>query len=142
MDSSKLNASDVLFVFSAVWYNMVIKFLGERMVSKRVSKKAVTAEDTQLRDYELILIINPEVVDEALDTTIDNVNKLITERGGIISNAERWGKRKLAYPIEHFMEGSYVLTQFKLKPVLSKELEANLQTSEEILRHLLVKLSS
>jgi len=112
------------------------------MVSKRVSKKPVKAEDTQLRDYELILIINPEVVDEALDTTIDNVNKLITERGGIISNAEQWGKRKLAYPIEHFVEGSYVLTQFKLKPVLSKELEANLQTSEEILRHLLVKTSS
>ncbi|GAI73901.1 unnamed protein product, partial [marine sediment metagenome] len=44
--------------------------------------------------------------------------------------------------LEHFVEGNYVLTQFKLKPVLSKELEANLQTSEEILRHLLVKLSS
>ena len=86
MDSSKLNASDVLFVFSAMWYNMVIKFLGERMVSKRVSKKPVTAEDMQLRDYELVLIINPEVEDEAFDTTIDNVNKFITERGGIISN--------------------------------------------------------
>jgi small subunit ribosomal protein S6 len=112
------------------------------MVSKRTPKKALTVEDQKLRDYELVLIITPEVVDEALDTTIDNVNKLITERGGTISNAEQWGKRKLAYPIEHFMEGTYVLTQFKLKPALSKELEANLQTSEEILRHLLVKLSS
>jgi len=40
------------------------------------------------------------------------------------------------------MEGSYVLTQFKLKPTLSKELEARLQISEEVLRHLLIKLSS
>jgi len=112
------------------------------MVSKRTPKKTLTVEDQKLRDYELVLIISPEVVDEALDTTIDNVNKLITERGGTISNAEQWGKRKLAYPIEHFVEGTYVLTQFKLKPALSKELEANLQTSEEILRHLLVKLSS
>jgi len=112
------------------------------MVSKRTPKKALTVEEQKLRDYELVLIISPEVVDEALDPTIDNVNKLITERGGIISNAEKWGKRKLAYPIEHFVEGTYVLTQFKLKPALSKELEANLQTSEEILRHLLVKLSS
>ena len=112
------------------------------MVAKRVSKKQVRPEDTQLRDYELVLIVNPEVVDEAFDTTIDNVSKFITERGGIISNAEQWGKRKLAYPIEHFVEGSYVLTQFKFKPALSKELEANLQTSEEILRHLLIKLSS
>jgi small subunit ribosomal protein S6 len=112
------------------------------MVSKRTPKKVLKVEDKQLRDYELVVIISPEVVDEALDTTIDNVTKLITERGGIISNAERWGKRKLAYPIEHFVEGNYVLTQFKLKPVLSKELEANLRTSEEILRHLLIKLSS
>ena len=112
------------------------------MVVKRTPKKALKVEDKQLRDYELVLIINPEVIEEALDTTIDNVTKLITERGGTISNAERWGKRKLAYPIEHFVEGSYVLTQFNLKPALSKELEANLRTSEEILRHLLVKLSS
>ena len=84
------------------------------MVSKRVSNEPVQAKDTRLRDYELVLIINPEVVDEALDTTIDNVNKLITERGGIISNAERWGKRKLAYPIRHFMEGNYVMTRSKL----------------------------
>jgi len=112
------------------------------MVSKRTPKRALPVEEQKSRDYELVLIISPEVVDEALDTTIDNVNKLITERGGIISNAEKWGKRKLAYPIEHFVEGTYVLTQFKLKPALSKELEANLQTSEEILRHLLVKLSS
>jgi small subunit ribosomal protein S6 len=112
------------------------------MVSKKVSKEPVTVEDTQLRDYELVLIFNPEVVDEALDTTIDNANKLITERGGTISNTEQWGKRKLAYPIEHCVEGFYLLTQFKLKPALSKGLEANLQTSEKILRHLLIKMSS
>jgi small subunit ribosomal protein S6 len=112
------------------------------MVAKKAANKPVKTEDAQLRDYELVLIINPEVVDEVLDTTIDNVNKLITEQGGTISNTERWGKRKLAYPIRHSLEGNYVLTQFKLKSVLSKGLEANLQTSEDILRHLLVKLSS
>ena len=107
-----------------------------------VPKQALKKEDKQLRDYELVLIISPEVMDEALDTTLDKVNQFITGKDGVISNAERWGKRKLAYPIKHFVEGSYVLTQFKLKPTLSKELEANLQISEEVLRHLLIKLSS
>ena len=111
------------------------------MVSKRASKKAVKLEDEQLRDYELVLIISPEVGDEVLDTTIDKVSQFITERGGIISEVERWGKKKLAYPIKHFMEGSYVLSRFKLKPALGKELEANFQISEEVLRHLLVRLS-
>ncbi len=105
-------------------------------------KQALKKEDKQLRDYELVLIISPEVMDEALDTTLDKVNQFITGNDGIISNTERWGKKKLAYPIKHFTEGSYVLTQFQLKPTLSKELEANLRISEEVLRHLLINLSS
>ena len=109
------------------------------MVPKKTSKKALKVEDKQLRDYELVLVISPEVVDEVLDTTIDNVSRFITEKGGSISEVERWGKRKLAYPMKHFMEGSYVLSRFKLKPTLSKELEANLQISEEVLRHLLIR---
>ena len=109
---------------------------------RRISKKVLKVEDKQLRDYELVLIISPEVVEEKFDATIDNVSQFITGKNGIISDVDRWGKRRLAYPVEHFMEGSYVLIRFKLKPALSKELEANLQISEEVLRHLLVKLSS
>ena len=106
-----------------------------------VHKKESKVEDKQQRDYELVLIVSPEIVDETLDTTIDKVSQFITEKDGTISDVERWGKRRLAYPIKHFMEGSYVLTRFKLKPALSKELEANLQISEAILRHLLIKLN-
>ncbi len=112
------------------------------MVPRRISKKVLKVEDEQLRDYELVLIISPEAVEEKFDATIDGVSQFITEKGGTIANVERWGKRRLAYPIEHFVEGSYVLTHFSLKPALSKDLEANLQISEEVLRHLLVKLSS
>jgi small subunit ribosomal protein S6 len=112
------------------------------MVPEKSSKQAVKAEEVELRDYELIAIISPEVIDEKLEAIIDNISKFITERGGIISGIERWGKRKLAYPIKHFMEGSYVLTQFKAEPALSKELEARLQISEEVVRHLVIKLSS
>ena len=112
------------------------------MVPTRTSKKAAEAETRQLRDYELVSIISPEIADEALDTTIDKVSQFITQKGGTISDVERWGKRKLAYPIGHFAEGNYVLTQFKLKPTLNKDLDASLQISEEVLRHLLVNLSS
>ena len=112
------------------------------MASKKVAKEALKAEDEKLRDYELVLIISPEVVDEALDTTIDKVSQFVTGKGGIISEVEQWGKRKLAYPIRHFVEGGYVLIQFKLKPTLTKEFEAKLGIFEEVLRHLLIKVSS
>ena len=112
------------------------------MVTKRVSKKALKAEDKPLRDYELVFIISPEVAEEKSDTIVDNVSQFITGRGGAISNVERWGKKKLSYPIKHFVEGDYVLVRFQLKPSLGAELETNLQISEEILRHLLVRLDS
>ena len=108
--------------------------------SKRVPKKALKVEDKKLRDYELVLIISPEVEEEKLNATIDNISQFITGKDGIISSVEQWGKKKLAYPIAHFMEGNYVLSRFKLKPALGKELEANLRISEEVLRHLLVKI--
>ena len=110
------------------------------MTAKRISEKTVKVEDKKLHNYELVLIISPEIMDEALATKMDDVSRLITEKGGVISNVEQWGKRRLTYPIEHFTEGNYVLTQFALKPGLSKELEAKLRISEEILRHLLIRI--
>ena len=106
-----------------------------------VSKEALKVEGKQQRDYELVLIVSPEVKDEVLETTIANVSQFITGKGGAISEVEQWGKRRLAYPIQHFMEGSYVLIRFKLEPTLGRELEANLQISEELLRYLLIKVN-
>ena len=93
-----------------------------------------------MRGYELVVIISPEVVEEEIPATVEKINKFIAERGGSITEVNQWGKRKLAYPIKHFMEGNYVLTQFKMDPRLTAELEASLGISEEILRHLLVRL--
>jgi len=106
-----------------------------------VSDKVVTKEDEQLRDYELVLVISPEVAEEEFEAKLDNVSRFISGKGGSVSDIERWGKKRLAYPIRHFVEGSYVLTRFKLKPAFGKELEANLRISEDILRHLLISLS-
>ena len=93
-----------------------------------------------MRDYELVVIISPEVVDEEIPAAIDKISQFIIERGGAITEVNQWGRRKLAYPIRDFMEGNYVLTQFKMEPSLTAELEASLGISEEILRHLLVRL--
>lgn len=109
------------------------------MVSERVEERGPTPAEQQLRDYELLVIISPEVADEEIGPRVERINQMITEKGGIISSVEQWGKRKLAYPVEHFMEGSYVLIRFRSEPGLCQQLEAGLQISEEILRHLLVR---
>ena len=109
------------------------------MVSKEAVKE--TAETGQ-NSYELVLIARPEVEGEALTAITDNITRQITEMGGLVSQLEHWGKKKLAYPIKHSLEGNYVIMQFKLEPASSKALEANLKITEEIIRHLLVKLDS
>jgi small subunit ribosomal protein S6 len=94
-----------------------------------------------LRDYELVVILSPEVTEEEVPSNIEKVSEFITTRGGTIAEVNRWGKRKLAYPISRFKEGNYILAKFKFEPGKTAELEANLQISEKILRHLLVRLS-
>jgi small subunit ribosomal protein S6 len=95
-----------------------------------------------MQDYELVFIVSPGVADEALESRISNVSQFITTRGGTVASMEKWGKKKLAYPLKRFLEGNYVLARFSIDPARCKELEANLRISEEILRHLLVKVGA
>jgi small subunit ribosomal protein S6 len=57
----------------------------------------------------------------------------------MVDRVDKWGRRKLAYPIRKFMEANYILTRFKLEPKLIKEVETEIKASEEILRYLVVK---
>jgi small subunit ribosomal protein S6 len=93
-----------------------------------------------LRDYELVVIISPSVTDDGVSATIEKINQFISERSGSTTEVNQWGMRKLAYPIKDFTEGHYVLTQFKMDPKLTAELEASLELWDEVLRHLLVRL--
>jgi small subunit ribosomal protein S6 len=95
-----------------------------------------------LRYYELMMVV-PQTDDEGLSATLERVNNDIGERGGTVVRQERWGGlRRLAYPINDHNEGSYVLTHLELDPERAGELEANLRVSENILRHLLLRIDS
>lgn len=102
--------------------------------------QALEVESSQLHEYELVFIISPEVSDEALETTVNSVSQFVTSKGGTVSNVDMWGKRRLAYPLSRFLEGNYVLARFNMNPAWSKELEATLRISEDVLRHLLIRL--
>lgn len=93
-----------------------------------------------MSNYEIVFVISPEVTDEDVPNTIDKISELVSKSGGSVTEVSQWGRRKLAYPIKRFTEGNYVLAQLELKPSLTKELEANLRLSNDVLRHLLIKL--
>jgi small subunit ribosomal protein S6 len=86
------------------------------------------------------VVFSPEIAGEDIDDAIERVSQLITQKEGVISEVNRWGKRKLAYPIENFREGNYALIQLKLQPSQVAELDAKIKSREEVLRHLLVRL--
>jgi small subunit ribosomal protein S6 len=105
----------------------------------RKKKVQRVVEDKRLQDYELVYIISPDVAEEALETQVNGISEFITSCDGVIESVDKWGKKKLAYPLKHYLEGNYVLTKFRISPARLKEIEANLKLSEEVLRHLLVK---
>ena len=92
-------------------------------------------------NYELVLIISPDVTDEEMPDFITKLSDLIGKVGGNVDEVNQWGRRQLAYPIKRFAEGNYVLSKVKLKPDVTKDLEANFRLSGKILRHLLIKLA-
>ena len=95
-----------------------------------------------MRYYELMMVV-PQMDDEGLSATLDRVNNDIGERGGTVVRQQRWGGlRRLAYPINDHNEGNYVLTYLELEPERAGELEANLRVSENVLRHLLLRIDS
>ena len=93
-----------------------------------------------MRDYELTVIFRPEIVEEDIPAEIEKVSQMISQKGGVVGEVNRWGRKRLAYPIKHCREGNYVLTPFKMDPNSAIGLDKNLRNSERILRHLLVRL--
>ena len=92
-----------------------------------------------MREYELVLVIDPELEDEQASAAVDRMTQFVASRGGEMIDVNPWGKRRLSYPIKSRREGNYVITHFRMEPSQTAELEASLHLSEEVLRHLLVK---
>lgn len=94
---------------------------------------------TTLRDYELMVILSPDVGDDVINESLERLNQGVTSRGGEVVDVNHWGRRRLAYPINRHLEGNYVVSQIKLDPTEVPGLEGSLRISEEVIRHMIVK---
>jgi small subunit ribosomal protein S6 len=92
-----------------------------------------------MRQYELGLILHPEVEQADVTQAVDKIGQFVTAGGGEVTSVDVWGRRALAYPIRRQTEGTYVFLHAQLDPGALQDLERNLKLEEEILRYLLIR---
>jgi small subunit ribosomal protein S6 len=87
-----------------------------------------------MRNYEVAYIVDPDVDEEALEELEGTVTGWIDAAGGKIGEIDRWGKRRLAYPINKKNEGYYIFIQSEMPTDAPIAVERDLSLSEEIMR--------
>ncbi|MEE1389685.1 MAG: 30S ribosomal protein S6 [Clostridia bacterium] len=91
-----------------------------------------------MNKYESVIIINPNLEEEAIKSLIEKISNLINTDGKV-SSVEEAGKKKLAYEIKKNKEGFYVIFKFKANPELITELERVYRITDEVIKFIVVK---
>lgn len=94
-----------------------------------------------MRQYEMILIVQPDLDEETTNGVVDRVKTMITDNGGEILKEEVWGSKQLSYKINDFREGYYVYMDVSFAPEFGTELKQSLRYIEPIIRYILTKKS-
>ncbi|MGB3683526.1 MAG: 30S ribosomal protein S6 [Rubrobacteraceae bacterium] len=87
-----------------------------------------------------MLIVIPELDEEQIEGTVKRFQTVIERTGGEIVESRQWGRRKLAYEIDHRTDGYYAITQFTTGERTLTEIKRILRVSDDVLRHMIVKL--
>lgn len=96
-----------------------------------------------MREYEITIVIQPQLEEEARTQLIERIANLIAPNADEAAKPvqNHWGQRKLAYPIRNYREGYYILFDARVDPDHVSEIERNLQFMDDVLRYLVVRKS-
>ncbi len=89
--------------------------------------------------YEMLYILDTQLADEAKESIIKKFEDLVTANGGVVEKTDRWGVRKLQYPINYKSEGYYVLMTFEAEKTIVVELKRIASITDGIIRRLITK---
>ncbi|MBR5388587.1 MAG: 30S ribosomal protein S6 [Clostridia bacterium] len=90
--------------------------------------------------YEMLYIIDVSLSDEAKDAIVKKFEDLVTANGGTVEKTDRWGVRKLQYPIDYKTEGYYVLMTFEAAKTLVVEIKRIAGITDGVVRRLITKI--
>jgi len=89
-----------------------------------------------LRSYECLYIVHPAADTAELNSSAQKYGETIQGKGGALKQADIWGKRALAFPINHHTDGSYILLRFDAEPEAVTELQWRMRVDDRVLRHM------
>ncbi|GAA5016648.1 30S ribosomal protein S6 [Terrabacter aeriphilus] len=92
-----------------------------------------------MRQYELMVILDPETEERTVDKTMDKFLTVVKNDGGTVDNVDIWGRRRLAYDIKKKSEGIYVVVTMTAEPATAQELDRQLGLSESVMRTKLLR---
>ena len=93
-----------------------------------------------MNKYEILYIVDASISDEEKEKTVAAVSSLIESVGGKCEEADKWGVKKYAYPINYKSEGYYVLTTFEAEKTLVVEIKRIIGITDGIIRRLITKI--
>ena len=92
-----------------------------------------------MNKYELALVVDAKIEEDARVATVEKAKDYVTKFGGTITEVEEWGKKKLAYEIQHMKEGYYYVIKFDGEATVPGELEQAVRIMDNVLRYLCVR---
>ena len=93
-----------------------------------------------MRIYEELFIVKPDTPEEEVDGFIEQIKSIITDGKGNIDKVDKWGIRKLAYRVQKYAEGGYVLVQFSSSPELVHEVERRMRVADMVNKFITVRI--
>jgi small subunit ribosomal protein S6 len=92
-----------------------------------------------MNQYELALVVNAKIEDEARLTTLEAAKELIARFGGNVTNVDDWGRKRLAYEIQKMKEGYYYFIQFEADSKVPGEIEQRVRIMDNVIRYLCIR---
>ncbi|MCD8098562.1 MAG: 30S ribosomal protein S6 [Lachnospiraceae bacterium] len=92
-----------------------------------------------MNKYELVLAVNAKIEDEERAAVVDRAKEIITRFGGVVTEVEDAGKKRLAYEIQKMREGFYYFVQFDAPATCPAEVERRMHIQDNVIRYLCVR---
>ena len=89
--------------------------------------------------YELALVVNAKIEDEAREAVVEKAKGYVARYGGTVTEVEEWGKKRLAYEVQKMREGFYYFILFEADATCPAEVERHVRIMDNVMRYLVVK---